>query len=1477
PPPTPLPPTNPIVVEYTPDRGEENRLDGPITLYFDQPMDRVSVEKAIRIQPAVEGKLVWLDDRTVQFRPTSRLKRAQRYRVSVGQEARSKAGLPLARPVQFTFQTVGYLEVSQVIPAPGTQDVATDSVITVFFNRPVVPLVGVEEQANLPQPLEIDPPVSGHGEWINTSIYTFYPDRLAPGQTYQVRVPAGLEDTTGGELADDYTWTFTTEQPRVLDIYPADGAFNVALTTVISVTFNQPMDRASTEAAFLLNTTGGDHIPGRFRWNEDGTEMGFVPASLLPLESTLNVFVGPAATAAEGTAHLDRLYRSTFSTVPYPHILGTDPGDGDQNVQPGQGFTIYFDAPIRPETVMEHVTILPAPTEVYTYWNRYDTSFYIGFDALPSTDYEVRITPGITDPYGNPTEQDLIVRYRTRALSPQAYLRVPGQVGVYSAYAESTDLFAVYRNVSRLDFSLYRLTLAQFQQLTGPRSWDAWEKFRPEESAELMRQWSVQPEAALNETALHRARLAGPEGGPLPPGFYFLELNTPETRRSRSYYGQRRHLLVVADAQLTLKMGQREVLVWATDLQTGQPVAGLPITLYDAGMKSLAQGQTDAEGVFQAHFDAPLDLWGAYYAVAKEEGHLAVAFNQWSDGIAPWDFNLNSNFDPSPFSLYLYTDRPIYRPGQTVYFKGIVRQDDDARYSLPPLRELPVTIRDDEGKVVYSDTLSLSAMGTFHGEFVLDEEATLGYYYLYARVPKGVAGLKRPLERGVGFRVAEYRRPEFQVSVTPDKDAYLHGETIRVVVQARYFFGGPVTNAPVQWTLTSDDYFFHWGGPGRYDWTDSDNYRPWWWGGFESFGEVIASGEGVTDEEGRFIFEVPADIADRSTSQRFTLEATVTDVNDRTVSDQATVIVHKGRFYIGLRPERYVGKVNEPQTVDVRTVDWEGEPYPGADLTVTFYHREWFSVQEEDPHGRLYWTWTFSDTAVATATLTTDQEGQGTASFVPPAGGSYIVRAVGQDDAGNTVRSSTFLWVSSSTYVAWRQENNDRIELVTDKASYRPGETAEILIPSPYQGAVWALFTVERGHILEHQVLTLESNSQVLRLPIRPEYAPNVYVSVVLVKGVDETNPVPSFKVGYATFTVSPEQQELTITLTPDKEVYGPRERATFTIQATDYRGQAVTAEISLALVDLSVLTLADPNAPPITDHFYGERGLGVRTATGLTLSGDRVTEQVITEAKGGGGGGQAGAGFIRRRFPDTAYWAPAVLTDEGGRAQVQVDLPDNLTTWRLLAKGVTAETLVGEAQVEIVTTKELLVRPITPRFFVVGDRAQVGAVVHNNTDRDLTVDVALTATGVDLEGPATQMVEVPAHGKVRVDWTVTVPNRPGEEQFADLTFSARGGGLSDASKPTLGIPPDQRLPIYKYTAPETVGTAGTIEEAEARLELIALPRRIEVTQGELTLRLDPSLAAGMTEGLRYLEHYPYECTEQTVSRFLPNVLTYRA
>ncbi|HEY1015815.1 MAG TPA: alpha-2-macroglobulin family protein, partial [Herpetosiphonaceae bacterium] len=250
-----------------------------------------------------------------------------------------------------------------------------------------------------------------------------------------------------------------------------------------------------------------------------------------------------------------------------------------------------------------------------------------------------------------------------------------------------------------------------------------------------------------------------------------------------------------------------------------------------------------------------------------------------------------------------------------------------------------------------------------------------------------------------------------------------------------------------------------------------------------------------------------------------------------------------------------------------------------------------------------------------------------------------------------------------------------------------------------------------------------------------------------------------------------------------------------------------------------------------------------------------------------------AAAPAIRGEFADTAFWQAFFATDASGRGSVTVKLPDNLTTWVMRGVAASADTRVGEGLAEVVATRPLLIRPVAPRFFVVADQVELGANVSNNTDAPLKVEVSLAAKGLALTSPATQTIEVAAKGEANVTWQVTAQ----DVEQADLVFTAISGAYADASRPRLATGSDGTLNVLRYSVPETVGTAGQLAEPGNRTEAIGLPKDIDTRSGELTVRIEPSLAAGLQDTLDYLDQADYDSIEATISSFLPNVATHRA
>ena len=1445
---TPLPPSAPRLLSVRPERGEELPVDAPIVLTFDQPMDRESVAASWSLSPEADGTWEWLDERTAQFVPSAPgLTRDAEYTLRLDTGVSSSESLVLQEAVEHRFRTVGYLVVSEAFPLPDSKEIACDTTIRVAFNRPVVPLVGVADMADLPQPLELSPAAPGSGEWINTSIYLYQPDEpLAPGSRYEITVAQGLGDQTGGLLAEDYTWSFMTQAPYVLSVAPEADTPYADPEGGVRITFAQAVDQATAESRFTLYDLDEDTVTrGEITWDEN--TLVFSPSRPLSPDGRYRATLEAGTQAKSGEQSISEDTIWEFAVAGPPRVLSINVQEGAGNVDRGLGLQITFSSPISRATFAEHLVISPTTT-VYPYWDPDSTSVQLSTYLRPSTYYTISLGSKVMGAFGQALAAPFTRHFSTEAMEPAASLDCPARVSTLNSYA-TPIIRARHLNVSRVELALYELPVEDLLALHSDEGWKLWSDYTPGDSY-LLAEESLRTVAPLDHTATISHALEV-DGEPLGSGFYWLSLDARGLRQPDQ------KALIVSPWNVLLKTSQDELLVWVTDLASGQPVANVALAVYDAAGTPLQQLLTDDDGLALGAIE-PLETWETLIVIASKGDDVGLGLRSWNQGISPWDFGLSMMYDDIPYRAHLYTEREIYRPEQTVHFKGILRNDDDGQYSLPSADSVEVAAIDGEGQQFWRETLPLSEMGTFWGEIELPEDAALGHYTLEATYRPG---LSDGFPIATGFQVAEYRKPEFQVAVQVAQDDYLQGDTIQASAEASYYFGGPVANAAVQWQVMRRPYNFdRWSGKDYVSFDDQE-YRleqPV----INEYGALVTEGNGVTDAEGRLTFSLPADIAEQVNSQVYTIEATITDLNNQSTSARAATTVHKGAYYIGLSTPNYVGRANRSMTVRAITVDTQGDPSPEQTLTLVAYRQEWYSVYQVADDGYVYWENEVRLTAVATDTLSTDDDAEATWDFTPPEGGSYKVIASGEDADGNGIRSSLYLWVSGSGYINWGQRNNDRLELVADAQTYQPGDTARILVPSPYQGAVQALLTIERAGLLEYRILTLEGNSEQIEIPILPSYAPNVFVSLTLIQGTEAGDAVPSFKMGYLMLPVSTEASELTVTIQSDRETaYQPRDVVTYDLQVSDYQGRPVQAELSLQLVDLAVEALTGAGGTNAFETFYSQRGLGVLTSASLAASLDRHNLEYPDEGKGGGGGGGDGA-IVREDLPDTAYWAPAVLTDADGQAQVSVPLPDSLTTWRLRALGVTADTMLGQAQNDVVSTLDLLIRPVASRFFVAGDEPLLGAVVHNNTDAPLDATISLQADGIEIAA-GEQQVLIPANSRVKVYWPAKVTN----VSEAKLQYRVSAGELRDAI--------DLTLPVYRVSTPETVGTAGQVEDTI--VERIRLPEGVDPTQGELVVNLEPSLAASLQEGLTYLRTYPYDCVEQTVSRFLPNVAMFRA
>ncbi|HMD88750.1 MAG TPA: Ig-like domain-containing protein, partial [Anaerolineaceae bacterium] len=1019
----------PQLIDRRPAAGEEMALDGSPSLTFDQAMDPKTSAGAVMLsgpdQQPVTGTLSWSDTHTLVFKPAQPLKSASTYTLALSTQLASAQGLALQAPVSFSFSTVTDLQVSQVFPADQAVDVQNQALLTVMFNRPVVPLVIAEDQSKLPNPISIDPEISGTGQWLNTSVYIFRPTSFfRGGVNYKVTVKAGLADAAGSKLAQDYSWSFKTQAPSILafqvgdNVNPEEDLPGVVLNPTFTVNFAQPMNTTSVENGLtLLSSASRKAVALTYQWNSDGTQLVFKPSQLLQLNTAYTLSVPVTVQSSDGGSLKDGLSWD-FMTVMPPAIASAGLATGKGG--PSSVFQVQFDSPIDFNSLAGKIVFSPALDNTTSQW--YDENLWTMYfyNLAASSTYTVKILPGIKDPYGNAIQTTKTVTVTTPPATPSASLAMPYQP-VYRVGGPQ-EFYVNYTNINRLQAALYHLSTTQFfgmlqdyqQQLNYSGT-----------SADLVWQYEQVVSGSKDKPVLLPLKMTQQNGQPLNPGFYFLGMNaSPVASGQKSTFLDFRLLMVTTD-NVTLKTAAGEALVWLTDLTSGAPSAGVPLKIYDSKFNVIGQGTTDKDGML--HINVPVVASGQdpnRFVMTDDPNHFGFADGNWGSGVSPSDFGIGEQYYQAPqnYSAYLYTDRPLYRPDQPVHFKGIVRSEDDLSYKLPDQSKVQVTIDDFQNKV-YQETLTLSSFGSFEGTFQLAKDTALGPYEIYVTWPNSDQQIG-----SVNFNVAEYRLPEFQVDVSTSPKNVLPGDPITANVDANYYSGGGLTQAGVDWTLSADPYTFT--PPDKYSAysfndVDQDNWESLSGQPVNNPHQEIANGKGQTDANGHFSLTLPAQMGTAKTSQQLTFEATLTDFAGTTVSGRSAVVLNLSQVYPGIRSTSYVGLANKPATFDLVALDWDGKPLANQHVDVNIVERQWYSVQQEDANGVLQWKTTVKDIPVATyLDQTLGADGTGQISFTPDHGAIYKASITSKDSHGNPNTASAYVWISGEAYIPWAQTND---------------------------------------------------------------------------------------------------------------------------------------------------------------------------------------------------------------------------------------------------------------------------------------------------------------------------------------------------------------------------------------------------------------------------------------------------------------------
>lgn len=1158
-----------------------------------------------------------------------------------------------------------------------------------------------------------------------------------------------------------------------------------------------------------------------------------------------------------------------------------------------------------------------------------------------------------------------------------------GQTGVQLP-GRPAGIQITYRNLDRVWFVARRVDLkgllGELRQAAQDDREEPWRRFQ------MLVQWHspfAWPEPANWETRI-AAKYLGPEvarwSEPLPDdgthrqaeallqtplnerGAYVVYAYTAEPPASDAArqgvealrVGASRAVVALTDLAIVEKRTDKGNLYYIADASSGAPVPSAEVDV-------LEWWGTWDEKVQKHVWNSrrnrlTTDRNGMALLPTRDEGgnlHLLVTAAgerlAWS-GMSYW-----SPYQPSQMRqgllAYVITDRPVYRPGQTVHFKAWLRQMQEGILQNVPQAQFTVSVYDPRGNAALSVAKMTDDFGGLDGELKLGEEPPLGLYRIQVEGEQ-YAG-------GQSFRVEEYKKPEFEVTVEPDRSHAKLGEKVNAVIKAAYYFGAPVTDATVKYRVYREEYAFSYWFPGEWDWLYGPGYGlswysydwfPWWgklsccrvpppwWGYGQASGvrELVQQGETSIGKDGTAkvaIDTAPAlrDHPDRD--HRYVIEAEVRDASRRVITGEGDVKVTRQSYYALIQSDRGYCRPGEETVVTIRCLTPDGRPVQAEGLVTVS------SIVFGGPgNGRI------SEKELRRWTASTDESGVLSFRLRHEKSDQLEVKFAAPDQWGGTVEGYGLVWVCGDDFDGRLYRFND-LELITDKRSYKPGETCHLMINTRRPDS-YVLFAsdVDAGALLTYRLLRLTGGHAVVDIPIRENHKPNFFLEATTVSDLRVHQQV-------APICVPPEDRMVRVSVETDKPEYRPGEKATVRVTAATPRGEPAQVQVVLSAFDKSVLYIQPEFTPPIAGFFHGmvrqhyaqmttnlfeilaawggvaqpflqleplpsgwQGTWGVSVADWAAISdkefkdlmggtgsggfgGGRVMRRAalseagtvsatIADAAGpraamaaGGAGdaGEPGGGAapafveaqVRKEFADTALWVPSLTTGPDGKASVSLDMPENLTTWKVNAWALSRQSQAGQASAEAVTTKNLLVRLQAPRFFMEYDEVVLSANVHNYLATDKTARVQLDIPDEHLAfvqgSQAATDVPVPAGGERRVDWRVKVL----KEGQAAITVRALTDEESDAMQMTFPVLVHGMLQQQPFC-----GSVRPHETPATRTIRFTVPekRRPELTR--LEVQFAPTLVGAMMDALPYCLDYPYGCSEQTVSRFLPAVLT---
>lgn len=1337
------------------------------------------------------------------------------------------------------------------------------SEVTLVFNRPMRPLEIAENQAA--PPVIFKPAVPGRWNWVGTSALQFIPEgRELPRATeYTVEVPAGTRALDGSTMPKPYVLRFSTVRPKLLSISSGKyGGDAIEPEATFTLRFNQPVDDAEVaRAVSVLASEAQTRIAFDVKRPDPKNEqlVEIVPRTKLPLASPVVIVADATLRGREGPLPAGEPHSESFSTygpLQFKRITCSE-DTPHKRCASDDGFAIELTNPVKFKDLKRALKIEPAVAVRWPRWLDDDDttqSVQVWGRFVPGRTYRARLAAGsVKDVHGQP-----LVREMNESVAFDDYWS-SAEIGVRGTLFDAASRRPI--PVASVNVKDIDLVTAPLDEAAILRSDDG----HPLRFADLKRlpgakSTTIHPGAAINKPAVHPVDPADVLGGKDRRGAMMIGISyrarpgTPSARTTDSTA-----LIALTDLGISAKVSPRGSLVWVTRLSTGAPVAGATVSVARPGGAHLVDVTTDANGF------APIPEAAFVPSASNEKAVIFArlgddwAYHRVNDTVESYRFGVWADLSPDhPFGM-IFSDRGIYRPGDTVRLKGIFRDEARSGTSTPAGRTVDLDVESSDGQPVTKLTIALSAFGTLSADVKIPDTGRLGSYTVHARVQGSPRGYP---DVGSDFEVAEYRAAEFKASVQSDHPSYIRGDQASWTARGDYLFGAPMNGADARLEVTRSETYF--SPPGLDGFTTDDGaYQS---GAPESSQRQyqIQTARAKLDARGAATIAAPLTMPGQRGPEMVTCEADITDLSRQMISASTSAVVHPGEFYVALDggADLFL-KPGDPARPRVLTVDPRGVKVPGVAVTIELVQRKW-TVAKQAVGGGFRTSSSLVDHVVATCNVTTGND-PASCALQPTGAGYYLLHATATDRRKNPVAASVGVYVTGDVgETSWGDNDKQAVELVPDRKSYEVGQTAHVLVKSPFKTAE-ALVTVERGGIYTQRRMTLSGPMPTIDVPVGEDLRPNAFVSVLLVRGRTKAAPekadkpdvgAPAFRIGYAPIPVNPEARRLKIALKPSKTELGPGDTVDIDLDVKDRAGKPARAEITLYAVDEGVLSLIGYKTPDPIPVFGAPRALKVTTGESRTDLAKLLNPFAALGLDKGLEGGDGGQGSARKDFKASAYFNPSLITDAAGHAHASFKLPDNLTTFRIMAVAAAEDDRFGYAQDRVTVSRPLMARPAFPRFVRAGDTLDAGVVVTSKGLPRAKIDVAITAEGLTLDGEATKTIDLDANSSAEVRFALKAP-RVG---LAKVRFKIKGGGAED----TVEITRDIKVPMVL----EAVALYGDTTKASA--EKLGDLSAIRDDTGGLDVSLSSTALVGLNSGVEQLVQYPYGCTEQLVSRLVP-------